>query len=172
MDSDSGLTNKNAPILFIIGTMVMCCGLITCAALIGKSIQEISYEHRKGSDRALSGYNLIKLLAIRVSTLLLSLNQKGILSRLGLFLQGKLRSLADLHHIRSKTKKEPKVKRRLQNRPIESSVQKGPRLWLGKASVHPMRQKESAWRSPKSYHCSPWQQFSLDIFYNSLAYGK
>ncbi|KXH66051.1 hypothetical protein CSAL01_07560 [Colletotrichum salicis] len=53
LDSNNSSANKDAPFLFVIGTTVMCCGLITCAALVGRSTQEIRYEHRKGSGSRL-----------------------------------------------------------------------------------------------------------------------
>jgi hypothetical protein len=41
-------SREYAPIMFIVDTIVMCAGMWSCAALIGQTTQELSYEHWKG----------------------------------------------------------------------------------------------------------------------------
>ncbi|KAK2773615.1 hypothetical protein CKAH01_13533 [Colletotrichum kahawae] len=45
--------SKDAPFLYLIGTVVMCCGLMACAALIGQTTQETRYNHTLNSQSRL-----------------------------------------------------------------------------------------------------------------------
>lgn len=48
-ESSSNPINKDAPFLFVIGTVLLCVGTIACAALIGQTTREIRYRRHEGS---------------------------------------------------------------------------------------------------------------------------
>jgi ankyrin repeat protein len=50
-DGDSSTSNDYAPIMFITGTVLMCSGMLGCAALIGQTTVEVRYKRESRSHR-------------------------------------------------------------------------------------------------------------------------
>ncbi|KAF0644307.1 hypothetical protein FPSE5266_03430 [Fusarium pseudograminearum] len=51
-DSGSSASKNYAPIMFITGTIVMCGGMFSCAALIGQTTREVRYSREPGTPRS------------------------------------------------------------------------------------------------------------------------
>lgn len=175
----SNSANKGAPILFVIGTIIMCCGLITCASLIGKSTEEISCEHQKGLNSRLIWLQLRQVIGDQSFDPFAFFETTKKPVKVWICSARKTEESYMLEPLSARDKENSQIRKSSPQQGNQNLGLKKPMTVSDRDESSVVKQREpspprrtAAWRILKPPRCYLLLLLSSDMFYNPLVYEK